>query len=89
MDLTFINKYDIIYSSNRKAVNKTKRNMENKIWHVCGNYYSSDKKQKIAIDYVTGACETIYDAIKQAEEYGVKDISKVFISKTIKTEKGE
>lgn len=63
--------------------------MKNRVWHICGNYYSSDRKQKISIDYMTDVCETIYDAIKQAEEYGVTDISRVFVSGMIKKEKGE
>ena len=60
--------------------------MKNKVWHVCGNYYSSDGEQKIAMDYITGVCETIYDAIKQAEEHGIRDISRVFVSGIIKKE---
>ena len=52
--------------------------MRNRSWHVCGCYNYNGKK--LSIDFMTNICDTIYDAIKQAEEYGVTDISRVFVS---------
>ena len=48
------------------------------VWHIHGKRYSPEYKRDVSIDYSTANCDNIHDAIKVAEEYGIKDITKVF-----------
>ena len=61
--------------------------MMKEAWHVCGNYIT-DKGIK-SIDYFTHTCDNIFDAIKQAQEYGVIDISSVYRTTVEIIKKGE
>ena len=55
----------------------------NKVWHIIGVMYDETLCKDILVDYSANDCGTIYDAIRAAEEEGLREISGAFLSATI------
>lgn len=51
-----------------------------KVWHIIGTQFNSELEKEVFIDYQIENCETVYEALKKAEEHGVQNISGAFIS---------
>lgn len=61
--------------------------INNKSWSVCGDCYSYEENKMVTTLFITSLCDNVHDAIKEAENYGIKNISAVFVNNNINANK--